>query len=456
MPTMTWRIWPEGARIDAGKLGWATGELGLASYAGVSSIYLLFYATEVLRIPPTWAGLALLIPRIWNIIGDPIVGFLSDRTRTRFGRRRPYLLGGALAWGAAFCLLFNLPRLSNPLLEAVLFGCVFLLNNTGLTLYQVPYSAMLAELTADYAERTKLVAYKEIAARAAILLTLSCAPLLLAHASEPAAGFASVGFVFGGLYVASGLVAFFATARSPATSSATHHQRMTLQLAPLVENRPFALVTTSFLFVNLGDAVFSGSLVYYVTEVMHRNAALIGTLYPIGSVTGILCTPLWTIAANRFGKGTVCRVALAMNAVVCLLPFFFPADASWLMYPFMSLYGLFNTGARLLPSAMVPDTVELDQERTGERREGVIFGLFVFVQQTGFAAGGFVLSMLLALAGIGPTAQTAGRMTGIVICFTVAAAALYGLAFLAVLGYRLERGGVNGGGGAKGLIPSSS
>jgi glycoside/pentoside/hexuronide:cation symporter, GPH family len=437
---MKWQqLWPAGARIDAGKLGWVTGEIGLASYAGVSSIYLLFYATEVLRIPPTWAGLALLIPRIWNIIGDPIVGFLSDRTHTRFGRRRPYLLGGALAWGAAFCLLFNLPHLSDPLLGTVLFGGVFLLNNTGLALYQVPYSAMLAELTRDYAERTKLVAYKEVAARAAILFTLLCAPLLLARAAAPAAGFAAIGVTFGGLFVASGLVAFFATARSPATTSTVHHGRMTLQIAPLVENRPFAFVTLSFLFVNLGDAVFSGSLVYYVTEVMHRNAALIGTLYPVGSVVGILCTPLWTIAANRFGKTRVCRAALGMNAIVCALPIFFPTNAAWLMYPFMGVYGLFNTGARLLPSAMVPDTVELDQQRTGERREGVIFGLFVFVQQTGFAAGGFVLSMLLAWAGVGGAAQAAGRVTGIVVCFTIAAAALYGLAFLAILGYRLDR-----------------
>ena len=70
---------PAGARIDSGKLGWATGELGLASYAAVSSIYLLFYATEVLHIPPAWAGLALLIPRLWNLVGDPIVGYLSDQ-----------------------------------------------------------------------------------------------------------------------------------------------------------------------------------------------------------------------------------------------------------------------------------------------------------------------------------------------------------------------------------------
>jgi GPH family glycoside/pentoside/hexuronide:cation symporter len=159
------------------------------------------------------------------------------------------------------------------------------------------------------------------------------------------------------------------------------------------------------------------------------------------------------MAANRFGKATLCRIALAMNAVVCTLPFFFPPGAVWLMYPFMCLYGLFNTGARLLPSAMVPDTVELDQQRTGERREGVIFGIFVFVQQTGFAAGGFVLSMLLAAAGVGTGTHAApGRMTGIVVCFSAAAAALYGLAFLAALGYRL---GGKAGGTPKDLIPKS-
>jgi Na+/melibiose symporter-like transporter len=105
----------------------------------------------------------------------------------------------------------------------------------------------------------------------------------------------------------------------------------------------------------------------------------------------------------------------------------------------MSLYGLFNSGARLLPNAMVPDTIDLDRARTGRNREGAFFGIFVFAQQTGFAAGGFVLSILLTLAGVGAGAHAAARVTGIVLCFTLAAAALYGGAFLASLFYRLER-----------------
>jgi GPH family glycoside/pentoside/hexuronide:cation symporter len=426
------------ARIDTAKLGWVTGELALASYAGVAILYLLYYATEVLHLPAAWAGIAMFVPRLWNILGDPIVGVLSDRTHSRFGRRRPYLFAGALIWGAAFWLLFNLPPVKDPFARACLFSFVFLLNNTGLTLFQVPYAAMLAEFSPDSAVRTRLAAYREVAARVAILLTLACAPRVLAGASDPATGFSHVGAIFGAVITLSGIIAFFATAGAPATSLSPSHGSAKLQLAPIVENRPFASITLAFLFVNLGDAVFSGSLVYYVTEVMRKSPAIIGVLYPVSSLTGIASTPLWTLAANRLGRARVCRVAFAGNALCCVLPVLFGAEQVWLMYPFMSLYGFFNTGARLLPNAMVPDTVDLDRVRTGKNREGVFFGVFVFTQQTAFAAGGFILSLLLTLAGVGGAEHGAGRVTGIVICFTVASAVLYGSAFVASLFYRLN------------------
>lgn len=427
------------APIDPAKLGWVTGELALACYAGVSTLYLLFYATTVLHLPPAWAGIAMVVPRLCNVLGDPLVGVISDRTRSRFGRRRPYLLGGAAVWGVGFCLLFNLPHVESPLVRTCLFAGVFLLNNAGLTLFQVPYAAMLAEFSPDGAVRTRLAAYREIAARVAILLTLSCAPRILDAAATPSLGFSHIGTIFGALIAGSGLVAFLATASAPATPLTAAHAGVWRQMAPVFENRPFGLITLAFLFVNLGDAVFAGSLVYYVTEVLGQGHGIIGWLYPVSSLTGIAATPLWTLAANRLGRTPVCRVALAGNAVVCVLPLLFAPGQLWLMYPFMSLYGLFNSGARLLPNAMVPDTIDLDRARTGRNREGAFFGIFVFAQQTGFAAGGFVLSLLLTLAGVGSAAHAASRTAGIVLCFTLAAAALYGSAFLASLFYRLER-----------------
>jgi len=427
----SWPSW------DPIKFGWATGELGLACYAAISTIYLLFYATQVLGIRPMWAGVALLVPRIWNIVGDPIVGVISDRTRSRFGRRRPYLIVGAIVWGGAFGLLFNLVGSGSPLMTGLMFSGAFLLNNTGLTLYQVPYTAMVAEMTRDPRERTELVAYKEIAARVGVLGALMLAPRLLASAESPIAGFRTIGVVFGGVIIASGLVAFLATARARSTVSAAKQLSFTTQFNALRGNRPFVFVTSAFLFVNVGDAVFAGSLVYYVTEVLHWNARVVGVLYPISSVAGIVAAPIWATAANRWGKATVCRITLAGLTICCMLPLVFSAGGSWLMYPFMACYGIFNTGARLLPNAIVPDTVEIDQKQTGDRREGAMFGVFVFVQQSGFAVGGFVLSLLLTLANIhgSQSISPAHRLTGVALCFTVAAALLYGMAFMSILGY---------------------
>ncbi len=430
----------QSSRPDWSGLGWATGEVGLACYAGISTIYLLFYATEVLRIPPVWAGLALLVPRVWNVVADPLVGIVSDRTRTRFGRRRPYLLAGAIFWGICFAALFNLPRGQASALDILWFGAVFLLNNTGLSLYQVPYATMLAEISRDQHVRTRLAGYREIVARGAILLTLASGPWLLGRYTSEARGFGIIGVVFGAAIVVSGLVAFFATTDGAEPDAAIRHDHgLRAQLATLAGNRPLAWLSASFLFVNVGDAVFSGALVYYLTRILGESPSAIGILYPVSSITGILVAPLWWRAANHLGKIPVCRAALALNAICCLLPFWITPAHSALMYPFMLLYGLSNTGARLLPNAMAPDTADLDQARTGERREGAIFGIFVFVQQTGFAVGGFVLSLFLA-AGAHAAAGSVlpePATPAILLTFTVASAALYGGAFAAILPYRM-------------------
>ena len=427
-------------RLDWSGFGWAAGEVGLACYAAISTIYLLYFATHVLGFSPVWAGLALLVPRVWNVAADPIVGVLSDRTRSRFGRRRPYLLGGAIFWGVCLAVLFNLPPGRASALDILWFGLVFLLNNTGLSLYQVPYSTMLAEISRDQDVRTRLAGYREIVARAAVLLTLLSGPWLLGRYASEAKGFGIIGGAFGAAIILSGLVAFFATADAPEPDAAPRHEHsLRAQLATLAGNGPLAWLSASFLLVNVGDAVFSGALVYYLTRILGRSPAAIGTLYPVSSITGILVAPLWWLAANRLGKIPVCRAALALNAICCLLPFWITPAHAALMYPFMVLYGLSNTGARLLPNAMAPDTADLDQARTGERREGAIFGIFVFVQQTGFAFGGFVLSLFLALGEHAGTAATAPEPSAMVILltFTLASAAFYGGAFAAVLPYRM-------------------
>ena len=171
--------------------------------------------------------------------------------------------------------------------------------------------------------RTRLAGYREIVARGSDSADIAERSLAARPRMRPRPGAsASSVVVFGAAIVVSGLVAFFATAdalRDRGPRRATSHG-LRAQLATLAGNRPLAWLSASFLCVNVGDAVFSGALVYYLTRILGESPAAIGTLYPVSSITGILVAPLWWRAANRLGKIPVCRVALALNAICCLLP----------------------------------------------------------------------------------------------------------------------------------------
>ena len=151
-------------------IGWATGELGIAAYVGITMSFMLFYSTEALGISPFWAGIALLIPRLWDAFIDPFVGAISDRTQSRMGRRRPYLLFGALTFGIAFALIFRAPADASELEKILYVTILYLITSTAFTFYDVPYSSMAAEMTTEYRERTRLTGYKMMAARLGILI----------------------------------------------------------------------------------------------------------------------------------------------------------------------------------------------------------------------------------------------------------------------------------------------
>ncbi|WP_024889411.1 MFS transporter [Luteimonas huabeiensis] len=381
------------------KFGWAFGQFALASHMAIVSIYLMYYLTEGHGVSASLAGLVLLLPRVWNVVTDPLMGAISDRTRSRWGRRRPYLLAGALLWGAAFAAMFALPVRADPTVTALWFVAIYLAVNTGVTLYHVPYSAMAPEMTRDYDERLKLIGYKEMAARIAVLLAIAGAPLLLEAAGTPAQGYRWIGLAFGGLILVSGVVAFFATARAPAVDFQPQTMRLREQWETLKRNRPLGVLALAYLFGNMGSVAFSALLIYFITVVHGQSPALMGVLYPVGALTSVVLTPVWARIGARIGKREACRIAY-LGLILCWLsPGLVPPGAVWALYLLMVAHGAFNAAAELLPNAMVPDTVEYDELNSGARREGTIYGAWIFVQQTGMALGGFVASLALVVLG---------------------------------------------------------
>ncbi|MDO5506275.1 MAG: glycoside-pentoside-hexuronide (GPH):cation symporter [Pseudoxanthomonas suwonensis] len=381
------------------KFGWAFGQFAIASHMAIISVYLMYYLTEGHGVSAGLAGLVLLLPRIWNVVTDPLMGAISDRTRSRWGRRRPYLVVGALLWGAAFAAMFALPVQQDPTVTAIWFVAIYLVVNTGVTLYHVPYSAMAPEMTSDYDERLSLVGYKEMAARIAVLLAIAGAPLLLEAAEMPAQGYRWIGLTFGGLIVVSGLVAFATTGRAPAVAFQPQKMSLREQWNTLKRNRPLGILSLTYLFGNIASVAFSALLIYFITVVHGQSPALMGILYPLGALTSVVLTPVWARMGARIGKREACRIAYIGLIIGWLSPGLVPQGAVWALYLLMFVHGAFNAAAELLPNAMVPDTVEYDELNSGARREGTIYGAWIFVQQTGMALGGFVASLALVVFG---------------------------------------------------------
>ena len=160
------------------KFGWATGELATAVYIGVTMAFFMFYLTEALSISPAWAGTAILIPRLWDAITDPFMGAISDRTKTRIGRRRPYLLVGSFLFGLGFWLTLSPPDGLTEFQYVMYFSGMYIFVGTAFTIYDIPYSSMAAEMTDDYKERTNLIGFKMMSARAGIVLAAFVSPII--------------------------------------------------------------------------------------------------------------------------------------------------------------------------------------------------------------------------------------------------------------------------------------
>jgi sugar (glycoside-pentoside-hexuronide) transporter len=381
------------------KTGWAIGELGIATYVGITMIYLMFFLTEGLGISPFWAGIALLIPRLWDVVTDPVMGAISDRTHTRMGRRRPYLLIGGALFGIAFFLIFAAPTEASEMTKVVYVTAAYMLTSTAYTIYEVPYGAMAAEMSADYRERTVLTGYKMMAARIGIVIAVTLGPYIYTSQETLAGGFRLLGGIFGGFMVITALISFFSTARAPRIARVVHAFSLKDEFRAIVRNRPFAILFMVFLLQNIAIGASATTLVYYLTVVMKVNSAVAGQLFAVGAITATVVTPAWVYLTRNIEKKTAYFAGLAIAAAMALPALFLPPNLYYLLFAILFFAGIGDAAHQLFSLSMVADTVEVGELDTGMRREGAIFGAWAFCLKLGMALGAFFVSIGLNLAG---------------------------------------------------------
>lgn len=420
------------------KLSFGIGDISNNIFIVTTGMYLLFFMTNVLGIDPALAGMMLLFPKIWDVISDPIMGALSDVTRSRFGRRRPYLLYGAIPFGLAFFVLFIAPAHETEFANALQVSLLFALGCTLFTVVNVPYASMVPEMSDDYNERMSITSFRMFFASFGALLAGALALNLVDAGGGGAAGFRTMGSVFGAGIVIFCLICFLGTKKAPSLPPQKEMPPVKEQIKIAARNFPFVMLMTSYFLQALAIGVMMAGFIYYVKYAMELPETAMNVVFPIFLVTGMLFIPVWLAVGKRFGKIKSYYFGLALFTVMMGSLFFTSPSLLWLFYVQVFLAGIGFSSFQLFPFSMLPDTIEYDQMQSGLRREGVFSGMWSAGQKIAYSVGPPIVGFALALSGfVTEGVQPESLNIGVRAIFCLFPAAMILLSFLPFSKYTL-------------------
>lgn len=376
------------------KAGYGIGDLGGNLFFTMGGFYFLFYLTDVVGLAAGLAGTALMIGKIWDAVTDPVVGYLSDRTTSRFGRRRPWLFVGAFVIFGGMILLFY-PPVFNAFAWAVIANC---LVNTGYTLINIPYGAMTPDLTDDFHERTVLNGWRMSFAVVGTFVGAGAVLPLVAAFGGGAGGWTGMGAVIGAVIAATILIVVVSVP-DPQRSSETSSQSILRSYAQVLSQKPFLLALLPWSLHITGVNIIQGALLYYFRFIYGDEGAFQIAL-PILLTSAIVFIPVWVRISRSIGKRASYNIGMSIFAASVLVFFLVghltgPAVA----YVIMAVAGVGFATQYVMPFAILPDVVEYDFAENGVRREGVYYGLWTFMSKIGQAVGIGLNGLILQIFG---------------------------------------------------------
>jgi GPH family glycoside/pentoside/hexuronide:cation symporter len=391
----------------AKKLAYAAPAFTLAVVGIPVYVYIPKFYTDVVGVHIGMLGFILLAVRIFDAVTDPLLGYLTDKTRTPFGRRRPYIALGSLALAVTLYLLFNPPKAS-PTFETWWFGvCIFSLFLFWTTVV-VPYESLGPELTFNYHERTGLFGLRDGAMLAGTLVAAS-SPLIVSQAlglSQDSEGerlkFFWIAAIYGPLLILCCWWCVLAIRERPGLGPVSR-QPLLKGLHAVLRNRPFVLLLISYTIAAFGSNLPATLILYYVEYVL--GSKLADFFLVLYFVTGIVFLPGWVMLSRRIGKKWAWIASMAINTGAFVGVFFLgPGDAP--IYGVLVFFSGIGLGATIaLPSAMQADVIDYDELLTGERREGQYIGLWSISKKLAAALGVGLSLSILSYAGYAPNVE---------------------------------------------------
>lgn len=431
------------------KFGYGMGDAASNFFFQVFNIFLLFYYTDVYGLAPAAVGTMFLVTKIIDAVSDPAMGLIADRTETRWGKFRPYILFAAIPYGLFGFLMFAGPELSDngKLIYAYVSYTAMMLAYTAIN---VPYSALLGVISPVSLERAKVASYRFAAAfTAGWVIATFVTPLknLLGGGDE------QLGFrLTMGIFAVVSILLFwvcFATTKER-VHPPQEKSDIKADFSALKQNAPWFALFFSAVFALTNVAIRGGATLFFMKYYVRDDGAPLftalglpfdktavflstGTMALLG---GILATQA---AMRHFDKRKLMIGLTLANATIMGVFFFIPPDMYWTMIA-VNCAGAFVIGPTLaIVWSMYADCADYGEWKTGRRTTGLIFSASQFAQKLGLAVGAFLAGHMLSLFGyVADQEQTEAATLGIRLMFTVFPAVLAGLSGLAILFYGID------------------
>lgn len=439
------------------KVAYGMGDAACSMYWKIFTMYLVFFYTDVFGITAAAAGTLLLVTRIWDTANDPIMGIIADRTSTKYGKFRPYLLWFALPFAVIGVLTFTTPGFSytGKLIYAYI---TYLMMMMAYTVVNVPYGALLGVMSPNPEERTKLGSYRFIFAFAGSLVVLAVAePLAIFFSSmhggagADAFGWQMAMVVVGVLFTIMILFTFFGT-KERVQPLKTQKTNLKIDLRDLVTNRPWWLLVGAGIFTLIFNAVRDGTIVYYFRYYVETEGVIqlsvIDMAYPfssffmvVGQAANLGGVLFAAVFASWIGKRYAYITSMMIASLASIFFFFLGSEQIWLMF-LLQIVISFNAGLILpLLISMYADAADYNEWKQGRRATGLIFSSYTTSQKFGWTLGSALVGYMLAVFGYqAGVAQTDLALTGIRTLMSFIPAAGAFISGMFIFFYKLDAG----------------
>ncbi len=403
------------------KISFGVADIGASLTFVAINTWLLYFLVNIVHLEPLLAGLVFMLGRVFDAVTDPIMGVVSDRLKPRIGRK-PFIVWGAIPLGISFALLWFIPEASQTVKFLFSTFC-FLLFSLLYTIVQMPYLALIPELSSDYNERTSLSSYRAAFGTFASLLAVALPPIIVSLfsparelAQTAPLGWLMMGIIFGIMTSLSYLIMAWRT-KEPKRAQVLENASFISEYRSAFKIFGFRQIFVLFVVITIGLMIVNSILPFFLESSLRigtdRQPIVLGTLF----VVAILVFPLWNLLAARLDKRKALILGLIIMALslVLLVGFSPSGKLSIYLMAMTALAGVGLSAVMLLPWAMLPDVVEFDELATGRRREGLVYALFTFGQKIAGSIGVFSNAIVASVFGYqqGSVEQSAQTITAI-------------------------------------------